>query len=146
MTGIFLELDFTYATSLMYFLQETEHCKLGGKIIIVDVMVTLLQNCGGPHVNTAARIYQTVRAGTHYPHVTWAHVMLGVQLGCERRFDIEFYDADSHFCHSAYVTWSHVELWSAHAPARLSHFCCRTHFVRRAGAWADQSSTRDHVM
>jgi len=24
-----------------------------------------------------------------------------------------------------------VELWSAHAPARLSHFCCRTHFVRR---------------
>ena len=27
-------------------------------------------------------------------------------------------------CHSAYVTWSHV-------PARLSHFCCRTHFVRR---------------
>jgi len=52
-------------------------------------------------------------------------------LGCERRFNIEFYGADSHFCHSAYVTWSHVELWSAHAPARLSHFCCRTHFVRR---------------
>jgi hypothetical protein len=25
----------------------------------------------------------------------------------------------------------HVELWSGHAPARLSHFCCRTHFVRR---------------
>ena len=72
-----------------------------------------------------------VRAGTHYPHVTWAHVMLRVQLGCERRFNIEFYDADSHFCHSAYVTWSHVELWSAHAPARFSHFCCRTHFVRR---------------
>ena len=72
-----------------------------------------------------------VRAGTHYPHVTWAHVMLRVQLGCERRFNTEFYDADSHFCHSAYVTWSHVELWSAHAPARLSHFCCRAHFVRR---------------
>jgi hypothetical protein len=72
-----------------------------------------------------------VRAGTHYLHVTWAHVMLRVQLGCERRFNIEFYDADSHFCHSAYVTWSNVELWSAHAPARLSHFCCRTHFVRR---------------
>ena len=73
----------------------------------------------------------TVRAGTHYPHVTWAHVMLRVQLGCERRFSTEFYDADSRFCHSAYVTWSHVELWSAHVPARLSHFCCHTHFVKR---------------
>jgi len=30
-----------------------------------------------------------------------------------------------------YVTWSRVELWSAHVPARLSNFCCRTHFVRR---------------
>jgi len=27
-----------------------------------------------------------VRAGTEYPHVTWAHVMLRVQLGCGRRF------------------------------------------------------------
>ena len=27
-------------------------------------------------------------------------------------FNIEFYGADSHFCHSAYVTWSHVEVWS----------------------------------
>jgi hypothetical protein len=52
-----------------------------------------------------------LRPGTHYPHFTWAHVMLRVQLGCERRFDIEFFGADSHFCHSAYVTWSHVELW-----------------------------------
>jgi len=51
-------------------------------------------------------------------------VMLRVQLGCERRFTIEFYGADSHFCHSAYVTCSHV-------PARLSHFCCHKHFVRR---------------
>jgi hypothetical protein len=57
----------------------------------------------------------TLRPGTHYPHVTWAHVMLRVQLGCERRFDIEFYGADSHFCHSAYVTWSHVELTCQHA-------------------------------
>ena len=87
----------------------------------------------------------TLRQGTYYPHVTWAHVMLRVQLGCERRFNIEFYGADSHFCHSDYVTWSHVQLWSAHAPARLSHVCCRTHFVRRAGAWAEQSSTWDHV-
>jgi len=27
--------------------------------------------------------------------------MLRVRLGCERRFDIEFCGADSHFCHSA---------------------------------------------
>ena len=27
----------------------------------------------------------SVRMGTHYPHVTWPHVMLRVQLGCERR-------------------------------------------------------------
>ena len=74
---------------------------------------------------------ETLRPGTHYPHVTWAHVILRVQLGCERRFSIEFYGADSHFCHSAYVMWSHVELWSAHVSARLSHFCSRTHFVRR---------------
>ena len=74
---------------------------------------------------------RNVTAGTNYPHVTWVHVMLRVQLGCERRFNMEFYDADSHFCHSAYVTWSYAELWSAHAQARLSHFCCRTHFVRR---------------
>jgi hypothetical protein len=72
-----------------------------------------------------------IRPGTHYPHVTWAHVMLCVQLGCERRFNIEFYGADSHFCHSAYVRWSHMELWSSHTPARLTHFCYHTHFVRR---------------
>jgi hypothetical protein len=33
-----------------------------------------------------------------------------------------WYGADSHFCHSAYVTWSRVELWSAHVLARLSKF------------------------
>jgi len=54
-----------------------------------------------------------------------------MQLGCERWFNIEFYGADSHFCHSAYVMWSRVELWLAHVPARLSNFCCRTRFVRR---------------
>ena len=48
-----------------------------------------------------------------------------------KAINIEFYGADSHFCHSVYVTWSRVELWSAHVPARLSNFCCRTHFVRR---------------
>jgi hypothetical protein len=52
-----------------------------------------------------------LRPGTHYPHVTWAHVMLRLQLGCEKLFNIEFYDADSHFYHSSYVTKSGVELW-----------------------------------
>ena len=75
--------------------------------------------------------YVPLRSGTHYPHVTWAHVMLRVQLGCERWFNIEFYGADSHFSHSVYVTWSRMELSSAHVPARFSNFCCRTHFVRR---------------
>jgi len=75
--------------------------------------------------------YRVLKPGTHCPLVTWVHLMLRVQLGCERWFNIEYYGADSHFCHSAYVTWSHLELWSAHVPARLSHFCCRTHFVRR---------------
>jgi hypothetical protein len=38
--------------------------------------------------------------------------------------------AQIHTCHSAYVTWSRMELWSTHVPARLSNFCCRTHFMR----------------
>ena len=49
----------------------------------------------------------------------------------KRRSNIEFYGADSHFCHSAYIMWSRMGIWSAHVPARLSNFCCRTHFVRR---------------
>jgi hypothetical protein len=95
---------------------------------------SLASNCiifPPPKSKTAGRWIHSLRPGTHYPHVTWAHVMLRVPLGCERRFDIELYGADSHFCHSAYVAWSHVELWSAHVPARLSYFCRRTHFVRR---------------
>jgi len=50
-----------------------------------------------------------LRAGTHYPHVTWIHVMLRLQLRCERRSNIEFCGADSHFCHSVMscdLTWS----------------------------------------
>ena len=31
--------------------------------------------------------------------------MLRVQLGCERRCNIEFYGAHSHYGHSAYFTW-----------------------------------------
>jgi hypothetical protein len=64
---------------------------------------------------------------TYYPHATWAHVMLWLQLGYLTLNS----GADSHFCHSAYVTWSDVELWSAHMPARLLNFCWRTNFVRR---------------
>jgi hypothetical protein len=33
MTCILLELDLNYATSLLYFLQETEHCKLWVKLL-----------------------------------------------------------------------------------------------------------------
>jgi hypothetical protein len=49
-----------------------------------------------------------LRPGTHYPHVTRTYVMLRVRLWCVRRFNIEFYGADSHFCHSTYATWDHV--------------------------------------
>ena len=50
-------------------------------------------------------------------------------VGMWEGFNIEFYGADSHFCHSAYVTWSNMELWSAHMPARRSYFCCHTHIL-----------------
>jgi hypothetical protein len=33
----------------------------------------------------------------------------------------------------------HVELWLAHVPARLSYFCCSTHFVRQYLTWGDIS-------
>jgi len=62
-------------------------------------------------------------------HVSSCEVTRAV--GMWDTINTEFYGADSHFCHSAYVTWSHVELWSAHVSARVSHFCCCTHFVRR---------------
>ena len=70
-----------------------------------------------------AETYRGLRPGTHYLHVTWVHVILRVRLGCEWRYNIEFCGADSHFCHSAYVTWSHVEVWSAHVQACLSDAC-----------------------
>jgi len=41
-----------------------------------------------------------LKAGTHYPHVMWAHVLLHVHLRCKRRFNLEFYRADSHFRHA----------------------------------------------
>jgi hypothetical protein len=63
----------------------------------------------------------TFKPGTQYCHVMWAHVMLRVQLGCERQFNIEFYGADSHFYHTAYITWSRAELWPVHVPERLSN-------------------------
>jgi hypothetical protein len=39
-------------------------------------------------------------------------------VGIERRFNIEFYGANSHFCHSAYVTWSHVSRPELHVRSR----------------------------
>jgi hypothetical protein len=80
---------------------------------------------GATRITPAA--YGILRPGTHYPHVTWTHVMLRVQLGYLTLNS----GAHSHFCHSAYITWSDVELWSAHMPARLLDFSCRTRFVRR---------------
>jgi hypothetical protein len=74
----------------------------------------------------------TIKPGTHYPHVTWAHAMLRVQLGYLTLNS----GAHSHFCPSAYVTWSDVELWSAYMPACLLNFCWRTHFMRRDIHWA----------
>jgi hypothetical protein len=70
---------------------------------------------------------KTLRPWTHYPHVTWTCVMLRVQLGYLTLNS----GADPRFCHSAYVTWSDVELWSAPMRAHLLNFCWRTHFVRR---------------
>jgi hypothetical protein len=69
----------------------------------------------------------SLRPKTHYLHVTWAHVMLRVQLGYLTLNS----GAHSHFCHSAYVTWSDVDFWSAHMPARFLNFCWHIHFVRR---------------
>jgi hypothetical protein len=57
--------------------------------------------------NSFAR-FEDQRPGTHYPHVTWAHVMLRLRLGCERRFNIALCCAYSHLCHSVYVTWSQL--------------------------------------
>jgi hypothetical protein len=43
---------------------------------------------------------QSLRPGTHYPHVTWTHVMLRVQLG----YLTLNYGADSHFCQREHVS------------------------------------------
>jgi hypothetical protein len=65
--------------------------------------------------NRPLREGRIVRPGTHYFHVMWAHVMLRAHLGYLTLNS----GPHSHFCQSAYVTWSDVELWSAHMPARL---------------------------
>jgi hypothetical protein len=78
-----------------------------------------------PQVAFKARTKQ-VRPVTHYPHVTWAHVMLRVHLGY---FNIEFWrrlTLLSTLLTSRDLTWSSGRLVSAH----LSNFYCRTHFVR----------------
>jgi hypothetical protein len=54
--------------------------------------------------------------------------------------------AEIHTCHSAYVTRSHVERWSAHVPARLSYFCCRTHFMRREVTWPSRERASDYAL
>jgi hypothetical protein len=81
----------------------------------------------GSHVSSP------LKRGTYYPHVTCAHVMLRVQLGYLTLNS----GAHSHFCHSAYVTWSDVEHSSAHVSARLSNFRCRKHFVMRVECSTD---------
>jgi hypothetical protein len=51
---------------------------------------------------------------------------------CDARGDLTLNSmVQIHTSVTAFVTWSRVELWSAHVPSRLSNFCCRTHFVRR---------------
>jgi hypothetical protein len=86
--------------------------------------IFLFSKASRPYMESIQTSVQLVlRPATHYPHVTWAHVMLRVRLECDRRFNIEFYGADSYFCHSAYVMWSRVELWSAHVSACLWEAC-----------------------
>jgi hypothetical protein len=56
-----------------------------------------------------------VRPGTHYPHVTWVHVMLRVQLGY---FNIEFWRTLtllSTLLTSCDLTWSSGRLTCQHA-------------------------------
>ena len=73
--------------------------------------------------------WESLRPGSHYPYVVWAHVILRVQLGCERRFNIEFYGAGPHvtLLTSRDLTWSSGRFTCQH----VSHICCCTHFVRR---------------
>ena len=78
-----------------------------------------------------------VRPGTHYPHVTWAHVMLRVKLRCERRFNTEFYGADSHFlslCLRHVISRGAVVGSRASTPLKflLSHTFRETWRTRRA--------------
>jgi hypothetical protein len=86
-----------------------------------------------------------LRAGKHYPHVTWAHVVLRAQLRCWRRFNIEFYDSDSLFCHSAYVTWSCGRLTRQH----VSHISVVTHIswvvTNVSSAFCARNITWPHV-
>jgi len=104
-------------------------CELKNPVYILAISISKIYfNTYISSLRVSLQWHRTFRPGTHYSHVTWAHVMLRVLLGCERRFNIEFYGANSHFCHSAYVTWSHVKICSAHVPARLS---------RADGMWGD---------
>jgi hypothetical protein len=81
---------------------------------------------------TRRRILEDLKTGNTLSsrHVSSCDVK-ACSLDVRGDFNTEFYGADSHFCDCSYVSWSRVELWSAHVPASLSNFCCRTHFVRR---------------
>ena len=70
--------------------------------------------------------FMYIGPGTHYPLVTWAYVMLRVQLGCERRFNIGFYGADSHFCHSACHVIARGAMVSSRASTPLTFLLSHT--------------------
>jgi hypothetical protein len=76
---------------------ELLHYPLTTHFALVHVKITKCPTCVqkylsvfSPPLNSPFICIVHARPGTHYPHVTWAHVMLLVQLWCERRFDIEF--------------------------------------------------------
>jgi hypothetical protein len=97
--------------------------------------------------------YRTLRPGTHYPHVTWAHVMLAYSW--DVRGDLTLNSmAQIHtsvtVLTSRDLTWSCGRFTCQHAfhisvVAYIPWHVSLTKCERRAGTWADQSSTWDHV-
>jgi len=57
-----------------------------------EINIVFFKSRRNRHFNVMSRIsqglfrkrtlFRALRAGTHYPHVTWAHVILRAQLGC----------------------------------------------------------------
>ena len=62
-----------------------------------------------------------------WAHVTWTHVMLRVQLGCERRFTIEFYGQ----IHTSVTLLTSRDLTCQHA----SHISVVTHISWDVTTW-----------